>query len=112
MAKFGDIETTNKTFYHSKEIATWIAKKQQLMPEEQSFLRNFWEEITGKSILEIGIGIGRTIPYLLQLSANYTGVDFSPGMLQEACARFPDERLEERDATECPPNLRVYPAKG
>ncbi len=100
MATFGNIESLNKSFYYSKEVAKWFAKKEYLLPEEQSFLRDFGGEIVGKSFLDIGIGAGRTIRHLQPLSGSYIGVDFSPDMVQEACVRFPDVQLEVRDATD------------
>lgn len=100
MAAPENIESLNQEFYHSQAVAQWFATKWFVLPEEESFLRDFADDLRGKSILDLGIGAGRTIRFLQPLAANYTGIDFSPEMVQEARDRFPDVRLEVRDATE------------
>jgi len=98
MAARGDIDSLNKNFYLSKTAASWYAEKEFVLPEEQSFLREFGAEINGRDMLDIGIGAGRSTRYLLPLAGSYIGVDYSPDMVKEAGVHFPEARLEERDA--------------
>lgn len=97
MAASENIESLNQEFYHSQAVAQWFATKAFVLPEEQTFLRDFAGDIRGKSVFDVGIGAGRTIRFLQPLAAHYTGIDFSPEMVQEARDRFPEVRLEVRD---------------
>lgn len=98
MIASGDIDSLNKDFYLSKSAAAWYAEKKFVMPEEESFLRDFSGQIRGGTVLDIGIGAGRTTRYLLPLASNYTGVDYSPDMVEAARQQFPDTKLEVCDA--------------
>lgn len=98
MAASADIDSLNKEFYLNQTAASWYAGKQFVLPEEQAFLRDFSDELRGKAMLDIGIGAGRSTRYLLPLSADYIGVDYSPDMVREAAVHFPQARLEVRDA--------------
>ena len=98
MVARGDIDSLNKDFYLSRTAAAWYAEKEFVLPEEQSFLRDFAEQIKGRDMLDIGIGAGRSTRYLLPLAGSYIGVDYSPDMVREALTHFPQARLEECDA--------------
>jgi ubiquinone/menaquinone biosynthesis C-methylase UbiE len=99
-----DIETLNKQFYASEATAKWWAMKKFVLPEEQSLLRDYGEEIKGKNILDVGIGGGRTTQFLLSLGGNYIGIDYSSKMVEEAKILFPGTRFELCDAR----NLSVF----
>lgn len=43
-------------------------------------------------VLEMGCGVGRLVPFLLDRVASYTGFDVAPGMIQEAKAACGDDR--------------------
>lgn len=98
MVNGGDVDALNKEFYLNQTAASWYATKEFVLPEEQAFLRDFSAELKGKAMLDIGIGAGRSTRFLLPLSANYIGVDYSPDMVREAASHFPGTRIEERDA--------------
>jgi ubiquinone/menaquinone biosynthesis C-methylase UbiE len=93
-----DIETLNKHFYASEATAKWWAMKRFVLPEEQSLLRDYGDEITGKAILDVGIGGGRTTGFLLSLGGNYVGIDYSSEMVEAAKILFPGTRFELCDA--------------
>lgn len=94
----GDVDTLNKEFYLNQTAASWYAEKEFVLPEEQSFLRDFGDELKGKAMLDIGIGAGRSTRFLLPLSTNYIGVDYSPDMVRQALITFPGMRMEVCDA--------------
>ncbi|MBL9177482.1 MAG: class I SAM-dependent methyltransferase [Verrucomicrobiaceae bacterium] len=94
-----DLDTLNQRFYQSRAIADWYATKDFILPEEQAFMdRHAPEVVDGKSLLDIGIGAGRTTRFLLPCAGRYVGVDYSPDMIATASARFPDATLHVRDA--------------
>jgi SAM-dependent methyltransferase len=49
-------------------------------------------------LLDIGVGAGRTIPLMLRLSSDYTGIDYTPTLLARSRARFPHADLRYMDA--------------
>ena len=48
--------------------------------------------------MDLGVGGGRTTAFLLQLSKDYVGIDFSNEMIERCRARFPATQFEVRDA--------------
>src|SRR5206468_7672141 len=51
------------------------------------------------SILDIGVGGGRTTPYLAELSRHYVGIDYSEEMVRACRSRYPGQRFELCDAS-------------
>ncbi len=49
-------------------------------------------------LLDIGVGGGRTVPLLRNISGTYTGIDYTPEMIARARVRFPDVDLRVMDA--------------
>ena len=61
--------------------------------------------LTNPALLEIGCGSGyysEILPALLHAPIDYTGVDFSPAMVERAKARYPRQRFQIADATALP----------
>ena len=65
---------------------------------ELAMLERVAQEARGKSILDIGVGGGRTVAALLALSPDYLGVDNSPEMIVACKRRFPETRFDLADA--------------
>lgn len=83
-----DIAEINRTCYASGSIIREYAALSEIFPAEEAILRSL--RGTGvASILDIGVGGGRTTAPLLQLSRNYVAIDFSAGMIEAARARHP-----------------------
>jgi SAM-dependent methyltransferase len=55
-------------------------------------------ECAGEPLLEIGVGAGLTIPLMTQISCDYTGIEYSPRLLERVRLRFPDLDLRLMDA--------------
>ena len=81
------------------------------MAKEFSITRErFWEELTflsehtipGMKLLDIGCGNGRFYPVVIGRKPEYTGVDNSRGLLEEAQAKFPEAKFILGDATALP----------
>jgi ubiquinone/menaquinone biosynthesis C-methylase UbiE len=49
-------------------------------------------------ILDIGVGTGRTTPYLSQVAGEYVGIDYSEAMIARCREKFPGLRLIHADA--------------
>lgn len=72
-------------------------------PGEGAAIRHAVTEMDGARsrklrILDIGIGAGRTIPMMLDVSRDYVGIDIASKLLAVASERFPDLDLRVMDA--------------
>ena len=54
----------------------------------------------GMAILDLGVGGGRTTPYLSQKAARYVGVDYSEEMVQSCGRKFPELEFQVCDASD------------
>jgi SAM-dependent methyltransferase len=67
-------------------------------PGEARVMQRLAEEAGGQPILDIGVGAGRTLPYLRSLSKDYVAVDYLQQMVSLTRSRYPDARIEHADA--------------
>jgi len=88
----------NRRHYELGAIAERYATRSKLQPAEAAILERYHRDIASRRILDLGVGGGRTTPHLLDLSANYVGVDYSPEMIGRCRRRFPGVRFEVVDA--------------
>jgi SAM-dependent methyltransferase len=84
--------------WRRSDIVDYYATTSELAPGEQVLFERFRADIVGKAVLDIGIGTGRTTPYLMARAAEYTGVDYSPEMIEKAKELHPAANLLECDA--------------
>ena len=69
----------------------------ELKITEKKILDRFKNFLTGKRILDVGCGTGRTTPHLLQFSSNYIGIDYSKKAIIICRKRFKDTVFHEMD---------------
>jgi SAM-dependent methyltransferase len=67
---------------------------------EAMILLRYKEAFAGKSVLDLGVGAGRTTQYLAPFASDYLGIDLSPAMLALARARYPNVRFADMDLRE------------
>ena len=80
----------NLDVYAEESVAREYGQPGQvLFHGERTVLDRISPSITGKSVLDIGVGGGRTTAPLLKLTDDYLGIDFSPAMIAACKARFP-----------------------
>jgi SAM-dependent methyltransferase len=92
------IYSVNKNYYDSPGTPESYARRQFLFAPEQTILDRLSGVLQDKVILDIGIGPGRTVPYLSALTARYVGIDYSSNMLEPARREFPSLCLVHGDA--------------
>jgi len=91
-------QETNLAIYAKPEIAEIYAGMTFLAASEQALFEKYLRPQL--SILDLGVGGGRTTPSLSHLASYYVGVDYSEAMVQACRRKFPDLRFEVRDAAD------------
>jgi SAM-dependent methyltransferase len=84
--------------WNAPDIVADYRGRNYLLPAELACLGEVWARSKGGAVLDIGVGTGRTVPFLRPLAGRYIGVDFAPEMVSACRARFPDVDLRQADA--------------
>lgn len=88
----------NRRHYERRAIGARYARRTGLQTAEAAILGQYHKQIAGGRILDLGVGGGRTTPYLLQLSWDYVGVDYSAEMIERCRHRYPLANFQTVDA--------------
>lgn len=101
-------EDTNRNTYESRSLASSYASDAALQKPEQTILDLMRDTLRGKSMLDIGVGGGRTTLHFAPLVKEYVGVDYTESMIA-ACKkrfeRFPAYTFLTADAR----SMRMFP---
>jgi SAM-dependent methyltransferase len=73
--------------YNSPAVAEYYAALNYLTPCEQLLFDGYLRP--GMAILDLGVGGGRTTPYLSSIAARYAGVDYANEMIARCRKKFP-----------------------
>jgi len=92
------IDQINLGTMRSAQAVEQYSGPDYLLAHERAALNEVAGEVRGESILDIGVGGGRTVSPLLELSSDYVGIDYSPEMIAACRTRYPDVRFEHADA--------------
>jgi SAM-dependent methyltransferase len=84
------------------EVVADYGWRDDLHESERAALETIVEAVRGRRILDLGVGAGRTVKSLRELSHDYVGVDYVPEMVDYCRQRFPDVRFERCDARSMP----------
>jgi SAM-dependent methyltransferase len=90
-------EDPNLHVYNTPEAAAHYASLDYLSPCEKALFDTFLKE--GDAILDLGVGGGRTTPYLSRLASHYVGVDYAPKMVAACQQKFPQLEFLVANAT-------------
>lgn len=85
--------------YERPDIARFYGAWQDLLPAEKALLEIYRQQISGRRVLDLGCGGGRTSLWLHPLAADYLGVDYSARMVEVCRGQYPDMKFEQADAT-------------
>ncbi len=77
----------NLSTYNSPAVADYYAALNYLTPCERLLFDEFLRP--GMAILDLGVGGGRTTPYLASNARRYVGVDYAPEMVAACRVKFP-----------------------
>jgi SAM-dependent methyltransferase len=93
-----DILSTNIKLYSTAGAADYYSQFDSLFPAEISLLEGIGGLCSSGDILDIGMGAGRTTPFLSRLGRSYLGIDYSSEMVAKCRSRFPALQFEHGDA--------------
>ncbi len=94
------IDRINLSTMRSRAAVEQYAGFSELYAHERVALDLVADEVRGQPILDIGVGGGRTVRALRELSVDYMGVDYSAEMIAACRRRYPGVRFEHGDARE------------
>jgi SAM-dependent methyltransferase len=94
-----ELDRINRDVWRSARVRDIFARRDGWMdPGEALVMRRIAEDGRGRAILDIGVGAGRTLPYLRSLSDAYVAIDYLEEMVRLTRSRYPDARVERGDA--------------
>jgi ubiquinone/menaquinone biosynthesis C-methylase UbiE len=94
----------NKSAFSSADVVEYYLNAEAILEAEEILFKKLLPIIKNSKILDIGIGGGRTTNYLLQISSDYTGVDYVPQLAEETGKKYPEAKILCCDAT----NLKEF----
>ena len=95
------IAEVNQELFDDSEIVQDYRGRNGALFGEATLLRDYGPGLAGKSVLDIGVGAGRTAPLLLEFKpARYVGVDYASNMVEAVRQRFPEHDFRWADARE------------
>jgi len=96
----------NQLVFENPKIVQYYAGTSEPTAAEAVILRDYRGDLVNKRVLDLGVGAGRTVPWLAPLAASYVGLDYSCRMIERCAARYPQYRIEFGDARD----LSRFPA--
>jgi SAM-dependent methyltransferase len=91
-------EDNNFNAFSSPEVVEFYANSSGLLPAEAYAFEKFVPQ--GAAILDIGVGCGRTTPYLAAKARRYVGIDYVKAMIDVCTIKFPEHFFCCADATQ------------
>lgn len=78
----------NLTSFRRSGIVSYYQQLHQLQPAEETVLQTLTEQLGHMTLLDLGVGAGRTSQHIAHRVKDYTGVDYSPEMIEVCQNRF------------------------
>src|SRR5215813_9059413 len=88
----------NLEVFSSASVVEHYVRLQGLQPCEAHLFNKYVTQ--GAEILDIGVGGGRTTPYLSTKARRYVGIDYAQAMIDACRRRFPELEFQCEDATD------------
>jgi SAM-dependent methyltransferase len=99
-----DIDKINRATYARTAVVSWYDNLHFILKPEEVILKKITPTIKNKKLLDIGIGGGRTTKYLLDISSDYTGIDYTLSCTEVVRSKYPGATIFCCDARD----LRVF----
>jgi SAM-dependent methyltransferase len=101
-----DTADHSRATFTQQSVVESYRRADELQPPEAAIFSWIGREFAGRRILDLGVGAGRTTPYLVAISKTYIGIDFSAAMVAACEARYPAVEFAVGDARD----LSRFPA--
>ncbi|MDQ3802218.1 MAG: class I SAM-dependent methyltransferase [Acidobacteriota bacterium] len=88
----------NKATFGRDDVLKYFQNLETLFPAEKVLFKKLSETIKDGKTLDIGIGGGRTTRHLLDISGDYTGIDYVAEFAEETRKKYPEARILQGDA--------------
>jgi SAM-dependent methyltransferase len=93
------MDEVNRATWRDKSNVHWFAKLEGWTDAgERAAVEHVALEVHDQPILDLGVGAGRTVPLLQDLSSDYTGIDYTPEMVAACQRKYPGMRVLLGDA--------------
>lgn len=92
------LNALNKNTYARADVLKYFQNIEGLFEPEKVLFDKFLPVIRNSKILDIGIGGGRTTRHLLEISDDYTGVDYVAEFAEDTGKKYPEARILCADA--------------
>lgn len=89
-------DDVNRQVYYAPGVYRYYLST-QLTPSETACLLKYQPYISGRDVLDIGVGAGRTTRYLAPLARRYEAVDYSPVMVDYVKQTMPAISVRQAD---------------
>jgi ubiquinone/menaquinone biosynthesis C-methylase UbiE len=93
-----EAKAANLQVYRNPEVASHYGSLDYLTACERHLFETYLR--AGMAILDVGVGGGRTTPYLSQKASRYVGVDYSEEMVRICRDKFPQLEFLVADASD------------
>jgi len=87
------VDATNMAAYARTGTVDWYRDLEFILKPEAVILEAIGPAIKDKKLLDIGIGAGRTTRFLLEISSDYTGIDYTPDCISAARQKYSNANL-------------------
>jgi SAM-dependent methyltransferase len=88
----------NLKTYNSTAVVKWYKQLDNITEVERTFFETNKDLVLRSTLLDIGIGGGRTTHYLIDKCKKYTGIDYSEGFVNSAKITYPKIDIRCLDA--------------
>jgi SAM-dependent methyltransferase len=97
-------DTINKRSFSKMNVVNWYRRLDVIFEVEKVIFQRLDSSIRNRTLLDIGIGGGRTTKYLIEISKDYTGIDYTPEFVRVVSHSYPDATILHADARD----LRMF----
>jgi SAM-dependent methyltransferase len=89
-------DSVNQAVYFAPSVVRHY-REEDLTAQETACLASFHSRLAGRTVLDIGVGTGRTVSHLRALAGSYEAVDYSPVMVAHMRRVMPDVAVRLAD---------------
>jgi SAM-dependent methyltransferase len=100
-----DFSQQNRRAYSTRGSVAWYRRFEGILPAERVILDSLRGEMRGKRLLDIGAGGGRTTPHLLEISSDYTAIDYVAPLVEVLRKKYGLRNAHECDARD----MHIFP---